>query len=568
MTPITITIAAGATEDITLEDGVTIAVVTNGYLELQELIAEDWQARMTIRRGGSVELATVNASWRAINLGDTALELSIEQVEGSVTREDVIAATSMHPIANTYEETVGRSLPAIKRINAALRLLESASLLTHLVDGCYYGSDGQTLTGMPISLRGFPAAAMTGTFVRGRYGFTTTQSDVAGIGHDIPATNSGSFFVDDTPALSSTPAAFSPIICIGTTSPTTSSHQYGYAAASVPRIQTFNDAGSFQGDSAYVSESATPGSNLIDPQYWHPRIHGCTFGYSDHKSWHNGARGFLVGTAFAAAGTTPKTRVSLFRRPANATTFSNPSAPNQVQYVGTGTTWLLFSKEPTDAEARIIHRAMWLMRGQVNRLVVEGDSLSVQIFGASPTRSRDNWPYQVVQNSAWSNYQIINGAASGHTVSGMLSSGNFTTQAVLHRASDTYGKRIYAVAGGINDFGSSAVTTAASVYANLKALTDRAKSFGFVTVISTIPMPDLAWQNLNSGANGTRLAALNALIRSGHAAGDFDYLCDAAAVFPTHASNPSLWFSETPAIHPSAAGNALWKDAFIASVPA
>jgi hypothetical protein len=474
---------------------------------------------------------------------------------------------ALHPLANTYEETVGRSLPAISRINAAFRMLESASLLTHLVDGCYYGSDGQTLTGMPISLRGVPAAAMTGTFTRGRYGFTTTQSDIAGIRHAIAATNSGTFFVDDTPALSASPAAFSPILCIGTTAPTTSSHQYGYAGASIPRIQSFNDSGSFVNDSAYIGESATPGSNLIDPQYWHPRIHGATYGYSEHRSWHNGARGFLVGSAFAAATAANKTSVSLFRRPANSSTFSNPSSP-QVQYVGTLTSWLLFARELNDTEARIVQRAMWLMRGQVKRLVVEGDSLTAQIFGATPVRSRDNWPYQVVQDAAWADYQILNGAASGHTVSGMVSSDNFTTQAVVHRPADIYGTRVYAVSGGINDIGASGATTAASVYANLKALTDRAKSFGFRTVISTIPLPDVAWQNLNSGTNGTRLTALNGLIRAGYAAGEFDYLCDAAAAFPTHASTPSLWVTETPAIHPSASGNALWKAAFIAAVPA
>lgn len=510
-----------------------------------------------------VSLPVTNSTWRIKNIGTVDVAVSLEVARPSA---QTAAITALHPLANIYEETVGRSLPAIQRIGAAFQLLESASLLTHLVDGCYYGSDGQTLTGMPISLRGVAAAAMTGTFTRGRYGFTTTQSDIAGIGHAIAATNSGTFFVDDTPALSASPAAFSPILSIGTTAPTTSSHQYGYALTSVPRIQSFNDAGSFVNDSAYISESATPGSNLIDPQYWHPRIHGATYGYSEHRSWHNGVRGFLVGTGFAAATAANKTRVSLFRRPANSTTFSNPSAPSQVQYVGTLTSWLLFARELNDAEARIVQRAMWLMRGQVKRLVAEGDSLTAQIFGASPTRARDNWPYQVVQDAAWADYQILNGAASGHSVAGMVSSDNFNAQAVVHRPADIYGTRVYAVSGGINDFGASGATTAASVYANLKALTARAKSFGFRTVISTIPLPDVAWQNLNSGTNGTRLAALNGLIRAGHVAGDFDYLCDAAAAFPTHAANPSLWVTETPAIHPNAAGNALWKAAFIEGV--
>ncbi len=105
--------------------------------------------------------------------------------------------------------------------------------------------------------------------------------------------------------------------------------------------------------------------------------------------------------------------------------------------------------------------------------------------------------------------------------------------------------------------------TPEQVYANIKSLTDKAKGFGMRTVVSTIPMPDSTWQALNSGTNGTRLTAYNNLVRTGHINGDFDHLCDAANFIPPYNTDPSKWFDT---IHPNAAGNALWKDAFMAGV--
>lgn len=473
------------------------------------------------------------------------------------------ASAIFHPLARAYAAALGSSPVALNRISRAFDILDQAGLSGVFVDGAYYGTDGNKTTGNPISLRGVAAAAMTGSFTRGRYGLTADQTDVQGIGHAIAATNSGAFFVDDTPLVpSSGAAAFGPIACIGTTAPTTSSHQYGYATTSVPRIQSFNDSGSFVNDSAYSNSDATAGSRHIDPQSWRSTIHGVTFGYSSHRSWVNGVRSALVGSTFAAATAANKTRVSLFRRPANSTTFSNPASP-KIQYVGTITSWMLFARELSNTEASAVTRAMTVLRGNAKALIMEGDSLTEAIFGASPFRSRDSWGYAVTQDAAWSNHLLINAACSGHQVAGMVSSGNFATQCLPFMPRDFIDEATYALAGGINDFGVSGATTAASVYANQRILLDLAKAAGARTVLATIPTPATAWTSLNGGANGTRLAALNTLIRDGHVAGHFDFLVDANAAVPAYNTDASKWIDT---VHPNAAGNALWAAAFLAAV--
>ena len=475
----------------------------------------------------------------------------------------IASATALHPLAAAYVAALGSSPSAIPRISRAFQILDDAGLLPHFVDGAYYGTDGNLSTGNPLSLRGVAAAAMTGSFTRGRYGLTADQSDVQGIGHNIAATNSGAFFVDDTPFVPSVSApAFGPIACIGTTAPTTSSHQYGYATTSVPRVQSFNDSGSYVNDSAYSNSDATLGSRIIDPQSWTPTIHGVTYGYAAHRSWVNGVRSALVGSTFAAATAANKTRVSLFRRPANGTTFSNPASP-KIQYVGRITSWILFARELSNTEASAVTRAMTALRGNAKVLIVEGDSLTESIFGASPFRSRDNWPYAVTQNAAWQNHFLVNAACSGHQVSGMVSSNNFTTQCLPFMSRDFISDVTFAAAGGINDFGVSGATTAAAVYANLRTLVDLAKANGARTVLATIPTPATSWTSLNSGTNGTRLAALNTLIRNGHASGHFDVLVDANAAVPAYDVDATKWHDT---VHPNAAGNALWAAAFLAAV--
>jgi lysophospholipase L1-like esterase len=254
--------------------------------------------------------------------------------------------------------------------------------------------------------------------------------------------------------------------------------------------------------------------------------------------------------------------VSLFRRPANSTTFSNPASP-KIQYIGRITSWLLFARELSNTEASAVTRAMMILRGNSSVLCVEGDSLTQAIFGASPFRSRDNWAYQVLQNANWQNHFIVNAAVSGHQVGGMVSSGNYVTQCQPFRPRDFITRTILAAAGGINDFGVSGATTAASVYANLRAYLDAGKTDNCATVMSTIPTPATSWTSLNSGANGTRLADLNTLIRDGHASGHFDFLCDANAAVPSYDTDATKWHDS---VHPNAAGNALWAAAFIAAV--
>lgn len=470
---------------------------------------------------------------------------------------------NLHPLAIAYAAALGSYPEAISRVSLAFKVIEQAGLLNVFVDGAYYGTDGNKSSGNPISLRGVSAAAMTGAFSRGRYGLTADQSDVQGIGHVIAPTNSGSIFIDDTPLIPSvsTPA-FSPIACIGGILPTTSIHQYGYASTSVPRIQSFNDSGSYVNDSAYSGSDATAGSRLIDPQSWRSTIHGVTYGYGSHRSWVNGVRSTLVGATFAAATAANKIRVSLFRRPSSSTAFSNPVSP-KVQYIGTITSWMLFARELDNSEALAVTRAMTILRGNSKVLIVEGDSLTESIFGGVPFRSRDGWAYAVTQNPAWQNHLLVNAASSGHEVFGMVSSGNFNTQCLQFMPRDFIKNATYCIAGGINDFGGSGAITSATVYANLRILVDLAKSFGAKTVVSTIPTPSIAWTSLNGGANGTRLSDLNTLIRNGHASGHFDFICDANATVPSYGADPTKWHDT---VHPNAAGNAIWASTFLSSV--
>jgi lysophospholipase L1-like esterase len=130
---------------------------------------------------------------------------------------------------------------------------------------------------------------------------------------------------------------------------------------------------------------------------------------------------------------------------------------------------------------------------------------------------------------------------------------------------DFVGGATYALAGGLNDFIQSSGTSAAAVYANQRTLIDLAKAAGARTVLATIPTPANSWNSLNSGANGTRLAALNALIRNGYAAGHFDFLVDANAVVPAYDVDATKWHDT---LHPNGAGNALWAAEFLARVVA
>jgi hypothetical protein len=97
----------------------------------------------------------------------------------------------------------------------------------------------------------------------------------------------------------------------------------------------------------------------------------------------------------------------------------------------------------------------------------------------------------------------------------------------------------------------------------MRTLLDLAKANGARTVAATIPTPAASWQAQNSGANGTRLAALNTLIRNGHASGHFDVLVDANAAVPAYDVDATKWHDT---LHPNGAGNALWAAAFLTSV--
>lgn len=95
MTPITITIAAGASEDITLADGAIVAFSTNGYLQLVELISDAPVSRWETRKGGSILLPVVAPTWRATNLGTEACVLSAESTASATSGRALVDPLGM-----------------------------------------------------------------------------------------------------------------------------------------------------------------------------------------------------------------------------------------------------------------------------------------------------------------------------------------------------------------------------------------------------------------------------------------------------------------------------------------
>ena len=85
MQPITTTIAPGATLNITtMPQGGRVTVTHSGYLRLAEIVNSTNVSRYQSRNAGTVTLDVVNATWEAINEGDTTLEISIEKAVSEI----------------------------------------------------------------------------------------------------------------------------------------------------------------------------------------------------------------------------------------------------------------------------------------------------------------------------------------------------------------------------------------------------------------------------------------------------------------------------------------------------
>jgi len=146
MTPITTTIAAGESLTITtMPQGGRATITHTGYLQLLEIVDSTSVGRYENRSAGSVTLDVTNATWSAVNLGSSALEITIEkaftEILGSpgVARQLAVGGSS----ANTALTPTARRL-SMRAVGCDVRFAigvgaQTASSATHFI------ADGERL---------------------------------------------------------------------------------------------------------------------------------------------------------------------------------------------------------------------------------------------------------------------------------------------------------------------------------------------------------------------------------------------------------------------------------------
>lgn len=470
-----------------------------------------------------------------------------------------------HARASAYFAALGYVPEAARRISECFSILDDAGLLDVLVDGVYFGTDGQKTSGSPVSLQGVTAAALTGTFVRSSKGWTSTQADVAGVSFAISDTPTGTMVVDHASSLTqSSYPAMSPAIVVSSTAQAWS-QMWGYGIYTVPRMRSLGASGAFVNDSSYW----TVGPNDIDPdpEAWSSRIDAAIYGSIAHKAWSNGRLTTNANSNYAAIQSgKPKTRLSFFRVPTSASAFWDPAPSSEYEYRGTITSGMLFSRVLTDTEAEAATLAARCLRAESVCLVVEGDSTAAIISGATPTQARDNWGYILGQNAGWSSCWRSNVASSGMRVAQMDAVySNYENQVRRWRPRHTWARSYFAILAGVNDF--FIADSAASVAADaLLAYVAKARADGFKTLVIAPPPPvNGTWGGYTwTTAKGAKLETYRGLLSAAHAAGLIDHYVDAKTLLPHDGSDASKW---RDIIHPNGLGNADIASAIAALIP-
>jgi hypothetical protein len=147
MTPISTTIAAGATLDITtMPQGGRVTISHSGYLRLTELVNSTNVPRYSSSNPGIVTLDVVNATWQAINDGATTLEISIEEAiteilgTPSVARQLAAGAAT----ANTALTSTVRRI-SMRAVGANIRFAIGSGAQTANADTSHFIADGERL---------------------------------------------------------------------------------------------------------------------------------------------------------------------------------------------------------------------------------------------------------------------------------------------------------------------------------------------------------------------------------------------------------------------------------------
>lgn len=147
MTPITTTIAAGATLAITtMPEGGRVTVTHSGHLRLVETVNSNPVGRYESRSPGSVTLDVTNAAWSATNLGDATLEITIEEAKleilGTPSTPRQLAAGAAQ--VNTALTTTCRRL-SMRAVGANIRYLIGSTAQAAHADTSHYIAEGERL---------------------------------------------------------------------------------------------------------------------------------------------------------------------------------------------------------------------------------------------------------------------------------------------------------------------------------------------------------------------------------------------------------------------------------------
>jgi lysophospholipase L1-like esterase len=461
-----------------------------------------------------------------------------------------------HPLAVAYAAALGATPAAGSRISAAFTILEQGGILDELVDGAYYGTDGNLATGAPLSLRGVAATGYSGTFTRNINGLTQPAAggNNWGVSHAVASTAAGTLLVENSPLIESGFAGVSPIISIGrgfNASGFLYSYEWDWNGVAAALIIGFEN-----GSGDFTAYNSVPPFNTSNTEYQSrhlysrsrtPRIHAVNFGDATSKVWVDGGECTWTGTPLSSGITGPFEQVTLFSRPTSASAFINSST---VRGFGTTTSWLLFNRTLTTAEVRTAVRAMRALRWQPINLVIEGDSTAAENY--YPGRGEWDWGHQLSALTGWDQVRRINCAMSGAAIT-QVDNGtynNYATQCAYHRPRDFVRRGIFAIQGGINDC--LGAIPAATIHAAILALAAKAKADGFETLVITQAPPTVGVGGWTSGM-ATALAAANTLLVASHAAGAFDYLVRADVLLPHDGSDDAKWLDS---FHPNNLGNA------------
>ena len=435
-----------------------------------------------------------------------------------------------------------------RRIDRAFTTLSNAGIKDELILGCYFGSDGQVASGLPIPFAG-TARAIQGTFSRGANGWTTDQTATQGLAFTIPDTRTGTVFLDTVPGGVVNSASGGGICVVSNASGTfwNNSHIWGYDGTNKTRLSRIA-VGNTTHQTSLVAQSTVERALPRNSRQF--RVHGFTYGTNTVKSWVDGAESNPA-TAASPVQSVSLTNVSLFARSFNSGTFSSVD-----RYVGTIRSVLVFNRELTTTEARAASVAEMILDPAPTLMIIEGDSTAEEVDFL--TRTVDHWGKKLEAKSNWSNVRQVNIATSGMACEGYDATyQNWNTQAAWLTPA-ALGKNVwFSILGSINDIGQG-TRTAAQIYGYQRDYAAKARAVGMKTMIHVCPTPIApTWD----AAKVTRSNDVRAQILANAVADGFNAVIDASVVVDlSNAAN------RVDDVHANGTGNDLWATAINAAV--